>query len=578
MEDAKSERTGCNLPSSIWNHRQKPTTIGMIKLIRNLLVACLTTVPIAATPGTTLVTNINGYTLNQDYQLVQFNALQFTNDTIDALYSDADSLPTDNDSVIDGNGLTMLPGLIDAHGHVGGYGLGLLRVDLTGVSSETEAVQRVLTFAEANPDVEWIQGRGWNQVLWDNKTFPSAASLDAVVSDRPVWLSRVDGHAAWANSLAMELAGIDRNTEDPVGGQIIRNDNGEASGVFIDTAEHYIEAIIPRPSFNELKAALLAAMTELASYGITSVHDAGIGSRTVSAYKELAAEGPLPIRIYAMLAASDPLYQDRLAEGFFKNEDSTLTIESVKVVADGALGSRGAALLEDYSDAPGNRGLLRHNDERLEFLMRAAMNAGFQVNTHAIGDHANMKVLDNYQRLIAETGTGARRHRVEHAQILRFEDILRFAELGVVPSMQATHATSDKNMALNRLGMVRIQGAYAWRKLLENGARIANGSDFPVEHPNPFYGLHASVTRQDQQNEPEGGWYPEENMTLIEALASFTLDAAYAGHQENELGSLEPGKKADFIFIDRDLFEIPLSEIWQVQVEQTWVGGRLISD
>jgi predicted amidohydrolase YtcJ len=279
-----------------------------------------------------------------------------------------------------------------------------------------------------------------------------------------------------------------------------------------------------------------------------------------------------------MIAASDPLYQDRLDEGFFQTDDLTFAIESVKVVADGALGSRGAALIEDYHDDPGNRGLLRYNDERLEFLMRAAMNAGFQVNTHAIGDDANMRVLDNYEQLILETNSRDRRHRVEHAQILRYEDILRFAELGVVPSMQATHATSDKNMAEDRLGPVRIQGAYAWRKLLETGARIANGSDFPVEHPNPFYGLHASVTRQDQQNEPPGGWYSEENMSLVEALASFTIDAAYAGHQEGELGSLEPGKKADFIILDRDIFAVSPTELWQTRVYETWVNGVKITD
>ena len=546
--------------------------------MRKTTAALLGILSFSAFADTTLYTNVNGYTLNSDYELLRFNAIQFTDDRVDAIFGEGEELPDDASKVIDGGGQTMIPGLVDAHGHVLTYGLGLLRVDLVGATTEAEAARRVLNFAADNTELDWIQGRGWNQVLWDSNEFPTASSLDALVSDRPVWLTRVDGHAAWANTMAMELAGIDGNTEDPVGGQIIRDENGNATGVFVDTAMSYIREQIPDTSFEEQKVALIAAMKSLATYGITSVHDAGIGSSTISAYKELVADAPLPIRVYAMIAASDPLYQDRLEEGFIESDDLTFAIESVKVVADGALGSRGAALIEDYHDDPGNRGLLRYNDERLEFLMRAAMNAGFQVNTHAIGDDANMRALDNYEQLILETNSRDRRHRVEHAQILRYEDILRFAELGVVPSMQATHATSDKNMAEDRLGPVRIQGAYAWRKLLETGARIANGSDFPVEHPNPFYGLHASVTRQDQQNEPPGGWYAEENMSLVEALASFTIDAAYAGHQEGELGSLEPGKKADFIILDRDIFVVSPTELWQTQVYETWVNGVKITD
>ena len=277
-----------------------------------------------------------------------------------------------------------------------------------------------------------------------------------------------------------------------------------------------------------------------------------------------------------MISAGDENYELLLDQGHFRSSDDTLTINSVKIVADGALGSRGAALIDDYSDMPGHRGLLTLDDERLEYLMRRAMNANFQVNTHAIGDNANMIVLDNYEDLIAQTDTRGRRHRIEHAQILRYDDILRFAELGVIPAMQATHATSDKNMAQDRIGEVRIQGAYAWRKLLDTGTIIANGSDFPVESPNPFFGLHAAITRQDQNNEPPGGWFPEERMSREEAFASFTIDAAYAGHQEDIIGSLAPGKKADFIIIDRDIFTIPESEIWQTQVEQTWVGGEQV--
>ncbi|MEQ8955056.1 MAG: amidohydrolase, partial [Gammaproteobacteria bacterium] len=373
-------------------------------------------------------------------------------------------------------------------------------------------------------------------------------------------------------------AGIGNRTEDPAGGQIIRDPQGEATGVFIDNAMGLVSRHVPQTSIEELKLVVNTALENLAGYGLTSVHDAGIGSTTITAYQQLLEEGPLPIRVYAMLAATDEFYGDRLRDGVIRSDDETFLLRSVKIAADGALGSRGAALIEDYSDQPGHTGLLLHSPERLEFFMRAAMNAGFQVNTHAIGDNANMIVMDSYAALVAETDTRALRHRIEHAQVLRYEDIARFARLGVIPSMQATHATSDKNMAQDRLGEVRIQGAYAWRKLLDSGAVIANGSDFPVESPNPFYGLHASVTRQGHDNQPAGGWFPEESMTLEEAFASFTIDAAYAAHQEDLLGTLEPGKKADFVLLDRDIFDIDPAQLWQVQVEQTWVNGHLVFD
>lgn len=522
---------------------------------------------------TTLLTNVNGYTLDTERNLVRFKALQFTDDRVNQVFLADSDVPEMADVVIDGAGKTLIPGLIDAHGHVLNYGLSLLRVDLVGTTTEAEAAARVADFYNANPELEWIQGRGWNQVLWDSNSFPNAASLDALISDKPIWLSRVDGHAGWANTAAMELAGISRQTEDPNGGQIIRDENGDATGVFIDNAMALIRSNIPPLTLEETKYALSTSMSSLATFGLTSVHDAGAGSGTIAAFKQLANEQAMPIRVNVMISSGDESYELLLANGHYESADDTLSINSVKIAADGALGSRGAALIDDYSDFPGHKGLLLLDQERLEYLMRAAMNSGFQVNTHAIGDAANMIVLDTYEQLIRESNTRGLRHRVEHAQVLRYEDIVRFAELGVIPSMQSTHATSDKNMAQDRLGEVRIEGAYAWRKLMDAGARIANGSDFPVESPNPFFGLHAAITRQDKDNQPDGGWFPEESMTTEEAFASFTLDAAYAGHQESLLGSLEPGKKADFILLDQDIFTISPSEIWKTQVLETWVEG-----
>ncbi len=529
----------------------------------------------SSSAGTILLTNANGYTLDENRNLQRFNAIQFTGDKIDRTFTDQnESLNSvQYDTVIDIKNRLLIPGLIDSHGHILSFGLSLLRTDLVGASSEAESARRVEEFGSKNPTLNWIQGRGWNQVLWDSNEFPTIESLDEISTTKPIWLTRVDGHAGWANSAAIEIAGVTRFTEDPEGGQIIRDSSGKPTGVFIDNAMNLIRQHIPAPTLQEQKIALQAAMLELATYGLTSVHDAGISSTTIRAYKELAKEGPLPIRVNAMISATDEFYEDRLAEGKFRDNHDTFTINSVKIAADGALGSRGAALIDDYSDLHGHTGLLLHSQERMQYFMRAGMNAGFQINTHAIGDNANMLVLDNYEQLISETNSRNLRHRIEHAQILRYEDISRFASLGVIPAMQATHATSDKNMAIDRLGETRIQGAYAWRKLLESGTRIANGSDFPVESPNPFFGLHASVTRQDRKNQPDDGWFPEERLSIEEAFASFTVDAAYAGHQERILGTLEPGKKADFIVVDLDIFSAPDTRIWEARPLQTWVNG-----
>ncbi|MCL1049632.1 amidohydrolase family protein [Shewanella abyssi] len=547
-----------------------------MKKMNKWIYPALLALSCSAHAQTTLIKNVNGYTIDNG-QLVSFHSIELKDDTVTRLYREQQK-PELGSSMrtIDAEGKTMLPGLIDAHGHVLGWGLNLMRTNLRGSASEAEAVKRTIEFRQLNPGLTWVQGRGWNQVLWPSKTFPTAASLDKHFPETPVWLRRVDGHAGWANSAAMKLAGISKDSKAPSGGEIIRTADGEPSGVFIDNAMALVSQAIPALSVSEQETVLKAAMNDLARLGLTSVHDAGVGSNTMSAYKNLANKDDMPIRVYGMVAAGDSQFSSIMSKGPYHHKSQKLDFSSVKISADGALGSRGAALIEDYSDLHGHKGLLLHSDQQLNRYMLTAMQAGFQVNTHAIGDHANKLVLDSYAALIKQTNSKPLRHRVEHAQVLRLEDIPRFAELGVVASMQATHATSDKNMAEDRVGPDRIKGAYAWQKLLKANAVIAAGSDFPVESANPFFGLHASVTRQDHHNKPLQGWYPDQSMTMVQALTSFTSAAAYSAHQENEIGRLAPGMKADFILIDRDVINGDPTQIWQAQVLQTWVDGQVV--
>ncbi|MCL1065732.1 amidohydrolase [Shewanella olleyana] len=550
----------------------------MIKTYQKLLITCICLASFPALSQSQLISNIHGYTV-QDNRLIQFKALQFNGDTIEKIYTEQDNLPYKteaNINHIDGKGRTLLPGLIDAHGHVLSYGLSLMRAQLRDSESEDHAVRMVDKFRQQQSSLDWVQGRGWNQVLWPSKQFPSAASLDEVFPNTPVWLVRIDGHAGWANSAAMKVAGVNASSKSPSGGEIIRDSNGEPTGVFIDNAMSLITNNIPKLSIDEQQAVLETALTSLAQLGLTSVHDAGIQSDTIAAYKALDLRSQLPIRVYAMVDAEDPKFDEIMAAGPYRINTDKLRVSSVKISADGALGSRGAALIEDYSDLKGHKGLLLYSKKTLGETIEKAMQAGFQVNTHAIGDHANQIVLDHYQSLIAASKSRHLRHRIEHAQVLQLSDISRFSELNIIASMQATHATSDKNMAVDRVGNARIEGAYAWRKLINAGAVIAAGSDFPIESPNPFYGLHASVTRQDHDNQPLDGWYRKESMTLTEALASFTSNAAFAAHQEKEIGQLIPGMKADFILVESDIFSMPAEEIWKTKVSETWVNGQRV--
>jgi predicted amidohydrolase YtcJ len=458
-----------------------------------------------------------------------------------------------------------------------GLGNMLMNVDLMGIKSLDSALTHIEEYASENPNLKWIEGRGWNHTHWGDGDFPTAEDLDQVVSDRPVWLSRVDGHAGWANSKAMEIAGITAETEAPEGGKIIRDENGKPTGVFVDEAEQLIASHIPEPTDEEQQLALKNALQRMRSKGLTSVHDAGVSADTWELYKKFADEGKLSTRIYAMIGGAGDTF-DKLAENgpITSYADDLLALRSVKIYGDGALGSRGAAMLEPYSDDPDNTGLLFHTQEEMNKMVLKTMSNGFQTNVHAIGDAANRQVLNAFENAKDSLGEQGLRNRIEHAQIVSQKDIPRFNELDIIASMQPTHATSDMNMAEDRVGPERIKGGYAWKTFLDQGTTLASGSDFPVEHVNPFYGLYSAVTRQDHQGNPEGGWYPSESLTRKQALRSFTLDAAYAAHQEDMLGSLEPGKWADFILIDRDYFEVPEIEIWQINVLETWMDGKKV--
>ncbi len=519
----------------------------------------------------TAYVNANGYTLDGAGTLARFGTLIVDDGgRVKATLATGADVP--KMKRIDFGGRTLLPGLIDAHGHVLSLGQGALAVDLNGTRSLAEAQAAI----RANPGKgAWIHGGGWNQERWALGRFPIAAELDVATGSRPAWLERVDGHAGWANSAALRLAGITAATKDPAGGRIERDASGAPSGVLVDGAMALMERVVPPPSAAERDAALAKALQIIASVGLTGVGDAGIDRATWDQYRRFALAGKLTTRVYAMaygpqnraaIAPNGPIgweYGDRLA------------MMAMKLQADGALGSRGAWMKADYSDAPGQKGLPFYEEGALRRMILDASAKGFQVNVHAIGDAANGAVLSAFAA-IPEPQRIALRPRDEHAQIVAVDDLPRFARLGIIASMQPTHATSDKGMAEARVGEQRLAGAYAWKTLLDSGARMAGGSDFPVEPPNPFYGLHAAVTRQSRDGLPAGGWRVEEAMTLQQAFAAFTTGAAWADHAETRVGTLTPGKWADFIITDRDPFTIPAASLWQTQVQETWLAGKRV--
>ncbi|MFP5374806.1 MAG: amidohydrolase [Gammaproteobacteria bacterium] len=478
---------------------------------------------------------------------------------------------------VDAGQATVVPGLIDAHGHVANLGLARMRVDLAGAASKAEVLERLRAFAAELPPGAWLLGRGWDQNRWPERAFPSAADLDAAFPDRPVWLERIDGHAGWANTAALRTVARDLSGDwQPDGGRIERDARGQATGVFVDAAMALVEDAIPPLDAAATERALELGMRAAVANGLTGVHDAGVSLAQLEAYRRLADRGALPLRITAMADGDGAALAWLCEHGPYRHPGGRLRMRTVKLYVDGALGSRGAALLEDYSDDPGNRGLLLLQPAPLREVAGRARGCGVQVATHAIGDRGNRVVLDAYQALLAGQDAAALRWRIEHAQLLAPEDLPRLAALGVIASMQPTHATSDMPWAQDRVGPLRIVGAYAWRQLRDSGARLAFGSDFPVESVDPRLGLHAAATRADLHGHPAGGWLPQEKLTAWEALRGFTRDAAWAGFAEDEVGTLAPGLRADFVLLDRDPLAVPPADLPALQVLATWVDGRSV--
>ena len=536
------------------------------RMIRHALAlaAALLASPLSAD---TLVSNVNGIQVGADGKIQHFGSFLIGDDgRVKQVMTQASPRMSRFDRMINGEGRTVLPGLIDAHGHVLDLGTAAIIVQLTGASSLADLQQRLRTYAAAHPNEAWIVGFGWNQELWPDKRFPTAADLDAVVPDRPVMLERVDGHAVVANSAAMKVAGVTADTRAPPGGRI-------ENGLFVDIAAELIRKAVPPRTPAQADEALAKAQEQLLSVGITAVGSMSTSVGDWEAMRRAGEAGRLNVRLMSYLSGAEStkavpqptpwLYNDRLRA------------VGIKLFADGALGSRGAWLKKPYADRPDTHGLQFHSDAEMLSLADRAAGAGFQVATHAIGDAANAQLISVYEQLSLKYGRD-RRWRIEHLQVADPADIPRLAPAGIIASMQPTHQTSDRLMAEARLGPDRLAGAYAWQSVLKSGARIAFGSDFPVESPDPFPGLAAAISRLDMNGQPPGGWIPGERITFEHALRGFTRDAAYSGFAEQKIGALEPGKWADFIIVDRDVSKVDPQSLARTQVLETWVAGKKV--
>jgi predicted amidohydrolase YtcJ/DNA-binding transcriptional ArsR family regulator len=548
--------------------------------LAGLLLLCASSVfaqGITNAPADLIVTGAHIYTVDDSRPAAQAFAVRNGVFTFVGSAGEAMALRGPNTRVVDMHGATIVPGLADAHGHLSGLGEFLRDADLVGSLSYEEAIARTVKHAGKPAKGEWVIGRGWDQNRWASKQFPTSDALTHAFPDNPAMLERVDGHALLANARAMQEAGITAATKDPEGGRIVRDASGNPTGVFVDNAEGLIMRAIPADTPAQIERSMAAALAECYRWGLVAVHDPGESRRTIDVMESMAKKGAFDLRGYILISDDSA----DIAHYYTLGPRSALYgghlwVRAIKLYADGALGSRGAALLSPYSDDPGNSGLLVSTEPHLQAVATAALRNGFQVATHAIGDRGNRNVLDAYEAALRAVPTANHRFRVEHAQIIDPADIPRFAQLGVIPSMQASHQTSDMRWAEDRLGPSRIHGAYAWRSLLNTGVIVPNGTDFPVEQVNPLITFHSSVTREDATGWPDGGWYPEQRMTRDEALRSMTIWPAYAGFQEHLMGSITPGKYADFTVLDRDIMTVPDSDILGTSVVATYIGGKSV--
>lgn len=545
-------------------------------MFRKILAALAALALPAPALADTLIHNVDGIRIDEEGRVDRFAALLVSDDgRILQVLDRGAPLPQANRSH-DGQGRVMIPGLIDAHLHIMGIGFGALTLDLSQTRSLEQAQQAIKEFAAANPGRQWIIGRGWNQELWGLGRFPTAAELDSAVADRPVAMERVDGHATWVNTSALQMAGVTAQTTDPDGGRIERLAGSRApAGVLVDAASALVYQVIPEPRPRERDLALQKAQEILLAMGITAAADMGTTVEDWQAFRRAGDAGLLKLRImsYAggieameLIGGPGPspwLYGDRLRMG------------GVKLYLDGALGSRGAWLKRPYHDDPGNTGLPMLKPDQLRNLMSRAAMDNFQIAIHAIGDAANAELLAAIGEL-AETYKGDRRWRIEHAQIVDPADMAEFGKYGIIASMQPVHQTSDRLMAEARLGPDRLAGAYAWRTIAASGGRLAFGSDAPVESPDPFAGWATAFTREDAQGQPFGGWLPQERVTREEALAGFSADAAYAGFADGRFGRLVVGERADFVMLDRDPMLASAGDLRSSRVLETWVGGERV--